>query len=101
MEGKRVVVLGSHFHPWAVVFVHRQSFVFVGGHSLWQVSSFVGGGSCPGCPDLCVRVIIIHVVVCHCGCCSWGWVVLCGHLVGVCGWWGSFVGGIHPSQVGG
>ena len=93
MEGKRVVVLASHFvrgqwflfvsHclcSWVVVLVGGQSFSLVGGHLRAWVRGHVLGAH-----DSRVRVIVIHVVVCGHGYCPWGWVIICGGRHCLCG----------------
>ena len=66
MEGKKVVVLATHF-------VRGQPFSLVSGrlHS-WVV--VLNGGRWSSC----VGVIVVCVVVGGRGCCPWGWVVFMG-----------------------
>ena len=115
-EGEESGGAGLSFLPQAVVFVHKPSFAFVGGCSHWWAVVFVCGqgvvswvlvipasGSLSsvwsfvvmvtvlGAGLLFVGVIVVHVVVCGCGYCTWGWVIVCGRRI--------VVGGAHSQVV--
>ena len=80
IEGKRVVVLASHFvrgqpfsfvsgrlRSWVVVLVGGRSSSFAGVVSVFvhgRLSSFMGGVHVLGVRHVCVGVIGVHVVVC-------------------------------------
>ena len=87
---------GLSFRLWAVVFIGKWSFAFVGDCSRWRAVVFVCGWGVVSWAliirawgALVIRawgVVVICVVICGRGWCPWGWVVIYGRRVVVCGW---------------
>ena len=77
---------GLSFRPQAAVFVGERPFAFVGVvHDGGRCLRAWARGRVLGARHLHVGVVVIRVVICGCGCCPWGWVVVYGRRVVVHG----------------
>ena len=95
MEGKKVVVLATHFvcgQPFSLVSGRLCSWVVVLDGGRWSFLMAGGGlyawagGRVLGARHSRLGVDVVRVVICGRGCCPWGWVVVYGRRVVVRGW---------------